>query len=109
MFDFLEVIGEENRKQNEFVTSYILEHFGERPADIVQAQSDALDAYWKSQGLVFGTDEETFIIPGEIYTEIERNSDSETFLIDDKEASTPFLNIDPPSSYKVSSEKKEDD
>ena len=59
----LDIIGEENRKQNEFITFYILKHFGSQPADPVAAYSNALDAYWESLGYEFGGDKETFILP----------------------------------------------
>lgn len=55
--------GEENRKQNEFVAAYIREHFGPNPDDPELATSEALKAYHRSQGLVFGSDEESFILP----------------------------------------------
>ncbi|NBD28384.1 hypothetical protein [Paenibacillus glycinis] len=54
---------EENRKQTAFVQAYIQEHFGADPDDIIQAQSDALEAYWKSLGFEFGQDQESFILP----------------------------------------------
>lgn len=54
---------EENRKQNEFVEAYIQEHFGPDPEDPVLATSEALTAYHRSQGLEFGPDEESFILP----------------------------------------------
>lgn len=58
-----DLIGEENRKQNEFVKVYILKHFGSQPVDPVAAYSDALSAYWESLGYKFGGEEETFILP----------------------------------------------
>lgn len=54
---------EANREQTAFVNQYIRDHFGENPADPEQAMSDALDAYYKSNGLEFGPDEESFILP----------------------------------------------
>lgn len=57
---------EENRKQTEFAQAYIQEHFGADPDDIIQAQSDALEAYWKSLGFEFGQDQESFILPEEL-------------------------------------------
>jgi hypothetical protein len=58
-----DLIGEENRKQNEFVEAYILKYFGERPADPEVAYSKAITAYWELLGYKFGGDEETFILP----------------------------------------------
>lgn len=55
--------GEANRKMNEFVNTFTLEHFGEHPKDEVQARSDALNAYYESEGYSFGTDEDSFILP----------------------------------------------
>jgi len=55
-----------NRKQNAFVAAYIREHFGELGVDpevVELVQSDALRAYYKLQGFVFGPDEEALIIP----------------------------------------------
>jgi len=54
---------EEERKEHAFVQAYILEHFGAEPDDIMQAQSDALEAYWKSIGFELSQEEETFILP----------------------------------------------
>lgn len=62
-WEYTKIFGEENRKQNEFVKKYMLEHFGEKPKDMALANSDALKAYYKSQGFTFGSDEETFIYP----------------------------------------------
>lgn len=58
-----ELASEENRKQNEFVTAYIREHFGPDPEDPGLAMSEALNAYYRSLGLEFGPDEEMFILP----------------------------------------------
>jgi len=55
--------GEANRKMNEFIHAYTLEHFGEHPEDEVQARSDALNAYYESEGYSFGPDEDSFILP----------------------------------------------
>lgn len=59
----IDLAGEENRKQNEFVNAYTLEHFGEHPEDEEQARSEALQAYYESLGYSFGTDEDSFILP----------------------------------------------
>ncbi|NRF95786.1 hypothetical protein HQN89_33710 [Paenibacillus frigoriresistens] len=58
-----ELAGEENRKQSAFVDAYIQEHFGPDPDDTELAMSEALKAYHRSLGLVFGLDEESFILP----------------------------------------------
>lgn len=58
-----DLIGEENRKKNEFVEAYILKHFGKHPADPEVATSEALSAYWELLGYKFGEEEETFILP----------------------------------------------
>lgn len=59
----IDAVGALNEKQNDFVKDYIMKHFGENPSDVVFAQSEALDAYWKSEGLDFGDGEDTFILP----------------------------------------------
>lgn len=61
--DSWERAGEENRKQNEYVVSYIQEHFGLDPDDPVAATSEALKAYYRSICLKFGSDEDSFILP----------------------------------------------
>ncbi|MFB6367724.1 hypothetical protein ACFCP7_27555 [Paenibacillus elgii] len=58
-----ELAEEENRKQNAFVEAYIRDHFGPDPENPVQATSEALNAYYRLQGLKFGPDEESFILP----------------------------------------------
>lgn len=58
-----ELAGEENRKQNQFVTAYIQKHFGPHPEDPVLAMSEALKAYHRLMGLTFGPDEDSFILP----------------------------------------------
>lgn len=56
--------GEAVRRQIEFVESYILEHFGSHPEDEEFAQSEALKAFYLSEGYNFtDSEEEQFIIP----------------------------------------------
>lgn len=57
--------GEALRRQFEFVECYILEHFGSRPEDEEFAQSEALDAFYLSEGynLFNGSEKEEFILP----------------------------------------------
>lgn len=59
----IDLAGEGNRHQNEFVDAYTREHFWGHPEDEVQARSDALNAYYESEGFSFGLDEDSFILP----------------------------------------------
>lgn len=52
-------------KMGDFIDQYILEHFGEDPEDFEYTQSEALKAYYKTQGFELDTsdtaDDDSFI------------------------------------------------
>lgn len=58
-----EAAGQENKSQNDFVNSWIKEHFGDNPENPEQATSEALKAYHASLGFQFGSDADSFILP----------------------------------------------
>jgi hypothetical protein len=55
--------GDEMAEQAEFVKQYMLQHFGESPADPEMAQSEALEAFWKEKGLKLAPDDDAFHLP----------------------------------------------
>jgi hypothetical protein len=58
-----EEISIENQEKNEFIRSYIFTYFGESIGDEMLVMSDALKAFCILNGLHFGSEEETFILP----------------------------------------------
>lgn len=56
---------QENAEKSDFIAKYMKEHYETKPEDELQAMSEALHAYYDQQMYNFGSEEETFILPGE--------------------------------------------
>lgn len=78
---------DDNRKQTEFVKSYVLEHFGPEPGDPAAAQSEALEAFRKSMSYDF-----RLLKAEELFGILDRQEDNGSFVLDIKAAREEHAN-----------------